>query len=240
VTSSDRAGTAAAIFDVDGTIADTKSTTSLVWLRQHQHSPVRHALWLASLAWRIPLLWATHHLSHDSDAADRQVFRQFAGLSQRRTAVDARRCCEEVLLPACFPGALAEMAEHRAAGRRLVLLSAGVDVVLAPLAEALGAELLAQRLVVSGDRFTGAYCSHAALTDDEAAMGVAARKAAALARHAADTAIDLRASFVYGDSINDLAMLEMAGTPIVVRPDRRMARIAGERGWNIRRWDRQA
>jgi HAD superfamily hydrolase (TIGR01490 family) len=238
VTASTHAGAAAAIFDVDGTIADTRSTTSLVWLRRQQHSTPRHALWLSSLAWRIPRLWLTHWISRDGDAADRQVFRQFAGLSRERVAVDARRCCEEVLLPACFPGALAEMDAHRAAGRRVVLLSAGIDVVLAPLAEALGAELLAQRLVAIGDRFTGAYRSYAQLRDDEAAMGQAGRKAAVLARYAAETGIDLRASCAYGDSVNDLAMLEIVGMPIVVRPDPRLARIAGARGWDVRRWGR--
>ena len=234
--SADRAAAPAAIFDVDGTLSNTRSTTSLVWLRRQQHSPLRHALWLASLAWRIPLLWATHHVSRDGDAGDRQVFRQFAGLSKERMAVDARRCVEEVLLPACFRGALAEMASHRAAGRRIVLLSAGVEQVLTPLAEALGAELLAQRLVVRGDRFTGAYRSYDNLRDGEASLGLAARKGAALTRYAAEAGIDLRASFGYGDSVNDLAMLELVGTPVVVRPDARMARIAGERGWTVQRW----
>lgn len=48
--------------------------------------------------------------------------------------------------------------------------------------------------------------------------------------------IDLRASVAYGDSINDVPMLEMVGTAIVVRPGRRLAQIAAERGWEIRRW----
>jgi HAD superfamily hydrolase (TIGR01490 family) len=228
------AGVSAAIFDVDGTICDTHSTTSLVWMRRHHYSPWRHRLWLAGASWRIPLLWATDLVSRD--AADRQVYRQFSGLSERRVTEDARRCCEETLLPACFAGALNEMSTHRAAGRRLVLVSAGIDLVLAPLAQALGAELLAQRLVASGDRLTGAYRSYAVLDDRESAMDQAARKATALTRHAAAAGIDLGASFAYGDSINDLAMLESVGTPIVVRPDRRLARIAQTRGWDVRRW----
>ena len=140
------------------------------------------------------------------------------------------------MLPICFPEALAEMKSHRAAGRRLVLVSGGLDVVLAPLAEALGAELLAQRLVATGDRLTGEYQSYAVLGEQESAVSQAARKAAALARYAETTGIDLRASVAYGDSVNDVAMLEMVGTPIVVRPDRRLARIANERGWDVRRW----
>ena len=190
---------------------------------------------LSSLAWRVPFLWVTDRVSRDG--ADRQVCRQFAGLSRTQVADAARRCCEEVLLPACFPDALVEMAAHRAAGRRLVLVSGGVDLVLAPLAEALGAELLAQRLAASGDRLTGAHRGYAVLGEQELAIGQAARKAAALVRYAAETGIDLGRSFGYGDSINDLAMLEIVGTAVVVRPDRRLARIAGARGWDVRRWE---
>ena len=137
-----------------------------------------------------------------------------------------------VLLPSCFPDALAEMAAHRDAGRRLVLVSGGLDVVLAPLARALGAELLAQRLVTEGDRVTGRHLSYAVLGEPLAPMNQSERKAAALRRHAEATGLDLAASFGYGDSVNDVAMLEAVGTAIAVNPDRGLTRIADERGWD--------
>ena len=128
------------------------------------------------------------------------------------------------------------MTAHRDAGRRLVLVSGGLDVVLAPLARALGAELLAQRLVADGDRVTGSHRSYAVLDDHAAPMNQSERKAAALLRHAEVTGLDLAASIGYGDSVNDAAMLEAVGTAIAVNPDRGLARIAGARGWAIRRW----
>jgi alcohol-forming fatty acyl-CoA reductase len=226
--------TAAAIFDVDGTISATRSTTSLIWLRQRQTSAWQHRRWLASLLWRAPFAWVADQV--DRDRADRMVYAQFAGLSRRRLEGDVERCCEEVLLPTCFPEALAEMAAHRDAGRRVVLVSGGLEVVLAPLAGALGAELLAQRLVAEGDRLTGRHRSYAVLGESLAPMNQSERKAAALRRHAETTGIDLAASIGYGDSVNDVAMLEAVGTPIAVNPDRGLARIAGERQWAIRRW----
>ncbi len=117
-----------------------------------------------------------------------------------------------------------------------MFVSGGVDVVLKPLAETLGAELLAQRLEAINDRLTGAHLGYATFEQPGAAVSQAARKAAALSRYAAETGIDLATSIAYGDSVNDVAMLEMVGTAIVVRPNRRLARIAGRRGWNIRRW----
>ena len=224
----------AAFFDVDGTICATRSTTSLVWLRRQQHSGARHLLWLASAAWRAPLAWATDHASRA--AADRMVYAQFAGLSLQRLEADARRCCDEVLLPACLPGALAEIEMQRAAGRRIVLVSGGLDVVLAPLAAALDAELLAQSLVVEGDRCTGVHRTYALLGEDATPPSHAEAKAAAVRRYAAQAGMDLSASAAYGDSINDLAMLETVGSPAAVCPDRRLRRVAAERGWPIRDW----
>jgi fatty acyl-CoA reductase len=234
VTAAPRARTAAAIFDVDGTISATRSTTSLIWLRQRQTSAWQHRRWLASLLWRAPLAWVADQV--DRDRADRMVYAQFAGLSHRRLEDDAERCCAEVLMPTCFPDALVEMAAHRDAGRRVVLVSGGVDVVLAPLARALGAELLAQRLVADGDRITGRHLSYAVLGEQPSPMNQSERKAAALRRHAAASGLDLTASFGYGDSVNDVAMLEAVGTAIAVNPDRGLTRIAEGRGWNVRSW----
>jgi alcohol-forming fatty acyl-CoA reductase len=234
VTTSRVAPTAAAIFDVDGTISATRSTTSLVWLRRRQSSPWQHRRWLTSLLWRGPLAWAADRI--DRDHADRMVYAQFAGLSRCRLEEDAEQCCQHLLLPACFPDALAEITAHRDAGRRVVLVSGGLDVVLAPLARALGAELLAQRLVADGDRLTGIHRSYAVLDEHPPSMDQSHRKAAALLHFAEVSGLDLPASFAYGDSVNDVAMLEAVGTPIAVNPDRGLSQIASARGWEIRRW----
>ncbi|WP_333873030.1 HAD family hydrolase [Methylobacter sp.] len=224
---------AVAIFDVDGTLCATRSSSSLIWLLARQHSAWRHRLWLASLVWRAPAVWLADKFSRD--LADRMVYGQFAGLSLQTVQGDAQRCCETLLLPSCFREALAELAAHRQAGRRIILLSGGIDVILAPLAAALGAELLAQRLVAEDDRLTGAYRRYAALNDEPfASQGDS--KLAALQRYADANGIDLSASFAYGDSINDTQMLGAVGHPIAVNPDRPLKRIALSRGWEIRHW----
>jgi fatty acyl-CoA reductase len=224
----------AAIFDVDGTLCATRSSTSLVWLRRQQHPAWRHGRWLASLAWRAPLAMLVDSVSRKW--ADRLVYAQYGGLSQRCAEDDARRCSEELLLPACFPAALAELDRHRQAGHRIVLLSGGVDLVLAPLARALGAELLAQRLVADGDRLTGAYRGYAVLDGLPDAGSQGESKAQALRRHAALTGIDLAASSAYGDSVNDAGMLAAVGHPVAVNPDRRLLRMATTHGWDVRQW----
>src|SRR5690606_24214385 len=151
---------------------------------------------------------------------------------------DAQACCEQVLLPACYPQALAELEHHRRAGRRIVLLSGGVELALAPLADALGAELLAQRLIDDDGRLTGAYRRYAVLDDlpHPPAATQAENKAAALRRYAEATGIDLASSYAYGDSINDAPMLALVGRAIAINPDRRLARLAAARGWERWSW----
>jgi putative phosphoserine phosphatase/1-acylglycerol-3-phosphate O-acyltransferase len=37
----------------------------------------------------------------------------------------------------------------------------------------------------------------------------------------------------YGNSYQDMALLSWAGTPIAVRPDRRLAAVARAQGWTV-------
>jgi len=186
------------------------------------------------LIWRAPLAFAADRVNRDH--ADRLVYAQFAGLSCRQLEADAEGCCTDLLLPSCFPEAISEMNAHRQAGRRLVLVSGGIEVVLAPLARALGADLLAQRLVTDGGRFTGAHLSYGVLDQGTPQMAQSARKAAALLRHAETVGLDLAQSYAYGDSVNDIGLLEAVGTPVAVNPDRALARIAAARQWEVRHW----
>ena len=59
-------------------------------------------------------------------------------------------------------------------------------------------------------------------------------KAAALVGLAAERGYELEASTAYSDSHTDLPFLEVVGHPVAVNPDRRLRRIAQERGWPIR------
>ena len=50
--------------------------------------------------------------------------------------------------------------------------------------------------------------------------------------------IDLAASYAYSDSITDEPMLAAVGHPVAVNPDRALARVAAERGWEVRVFER--
>jgi phosphoserine phosphatase len=59
-------------------------------------------------------------------------------------------------------------------------------------------------------------------------------KATAMRELAERTGLDLSSSSAYSDSATDLPMLEAVGRPVAVNPDRALAKIARERGWEVR------
>ena len=141
-----------------------------------------------------------------------------------------RETLEEVVDPIVFAEALDLLALHRAEGRLVVIVSASPDEIVRPLAEYLGAdEALATRAKLEADgRYSGElelYCyGHA--------------KVGAIEELAAARDIDLARSWAYSDSVTDLPMLEAVGHPVVVNPDRPLLRVAREREWEVRRFER--
>ncbi len=53
---------------------------------------------------------------------------------------------------------------------------------------------------------------------------------------ATDHGVSLPHSYAFGDSTNDLPMLEAVGRPVVVNPGRRLRGIASERDWRVEAW----
>ena len=58
----------------------------------------------------------------------------------------------------------------------------------------------------------------------------------AVAALAAIQRLDLEKCTAYSDSINDLPMLGMVGSPVAINPDRALRRHAREAGWAIREY----
>ena len=130
--------------------------------------------------------------------------------------------------PYVYQEALDLLAEHRAAGRRLVIVSSSPEEIVRPLAGHLGVDdVLATRSRVVEGRYVGElefYC---------AGPG----KAEAMRAFAEREGVDLAGSFAYSDSITDLPMLKAVGRPVAVNPDRDLRREAEACGWEIRTFD---
>lgn len=136
-----------------------------------------------------------------------------------------REALEETVEPIIYAEALDLIEEHRAAGHRVYLVSASPEEIVEPLAEHLGVDgCIATRAVVDDEgRYAGEMEFYA----------YGPFKADAMRELAQADGLDLSASYAYSDSYTDLPMLEAVGHPVVVNPDRVLAKVAKEREWDV-------
>jgi putative phosphoserine phosphatase/1-acylglycerol-3-phosphate O-acyltransferase len=128
------------------------------------------------------------------------------------------------------PYAPAVLAEHRAAGRLLVLATTSPVDLVAPFAELAGFDdVVGTRYGRLDGRYTGGI-------DGDFAW--ATGKLAAVRRWAATAGVDLTRSHAYSDSVFDLPLLRAVGHPHAVNPDRRLRAVAALSRWPIEHWDR--
>jgi HAD superfamily hydrolase (TIGR01490 family) len=139
------------------------------------------------------------------------------------------RRMEAVIDPITFVDAVRLIAEHRAAGQKVYLVSAAPVEIVAPLARHLGAdEALASVPCVDAE---GCY------TGELERYAYGATKASLVRELAERDGLNLADCYAYSDSATDVPMLEAVGHPVAVNPDRALRRIAQERQWEIRRFE---
>ena len=135
------------------------------------------------------------------------------------------------VLPRVYPRMLAVAHAHQDAGRRAYITTAASLELATILAQvlsfdgAIGSDLSEVVDGVYTGRVSGLFAYHTG-------------KAEAIRELAAREGIDLAQSYAYTDSVSDLPMLEAVGHPVAVNPDRALAAIARERGWELMRLDR--
>lgn len=219
-------GSAAAFFDVDGTLVDSDIVRYGVEIRTAAMSAPRRALWIAGFLPRIPYYMV---LDRKSRAAfQRAFYRVYRGLAADELVERSEALFHDHVEPRLFPAGLSRLADHRRRGHRVVLVSGSVEAIVRPLAERLQVrDVLAPRLETTDGRLTGE------LDRPPLAGG---RKAEAVREFARENGIDLEASYAYADSLDDLPMLEVVGRPAAVNPDGRLLQVALERGWDVYRW----
>jgi len=153
------------------------------------------------------------------------------GWNQEHVASIVRETLDEVVTPIIFEEAVELIDEHKANGRKVVIVSSSPYEVVQPLARYLGAdEAIATRAKLDADgNYTGELSFYA----------YGPHKATAIRELAARDGIDLAQSYAYSDSVTDVPLLEAVGHPVAVNPDRELARYAREHEWEIRQFRRQ-
>ena len=174
------------------------------------------------------------HLGADEEKLERMrdsVLALTKGWEQAKVRAIVEEALEDVVEPIVYDEALELINEHRAAGRRVFIVSASPEEIVAPLSRYLGADaFLATRSTIdAGGRYAGTtefYC-------------YGPNKAEAMRAVAREQHIDLAQSYAYSDSATDLPMLECVGHAVAVNPDRELGRAANDSGWEIRTFTRR-
>jgi HAD superfamily hydrolase (TIGR01490 family) len=218
----------AAFFDLDKTII-AKAALAAFWGPLYDEGLLtRRAVVRALFAQAVYLhLGASELRLERLRVALAQLARGWDATTVRATVTDA---LERIVDPIIYAEAADLIDLHREKGHVVVIVSASPEEIVQPLARHLGVEttIASKSALDSAGRYTGEIEFYA----------YGPNKAAAISDLAARAGIDLGASFAYSDSFTDAPMLELVGRPVAVNPDRLLAHLATERGWEIRRFTR--
>ncbi|MFG2463009.1 HAD family hydrolase [Streptomyces sp. NPDC048523] len=199
-----------AFFDVDETLLAEKSMLSFwkFWMRRQSFQ-------------------AAQPRTSGADRAqlNREYFRLFAGVSSVALEQAAWDWYAEYRQgdTSFLMDTLQELDGHRQAGRDVLLVSGSSPVLLAPVAQDVGADgILATEQIVD---------SQGVLTGEVRQPMIGPAKQSAVTTLLRDRGVDARGCFAYGDDSSDLPLLSLVGTPVVVGGDPVLGEQVRSAGW---------
>lgn len=220
------AGRGAAIFDLDRTLM--AGSSGFHWARAAAGAGLISKRQLAHDAWQN----LRFRLQGSTDATTDKVIARVGEMLRGRRVAEFERLAPQVLagvLPRLYPQMLKIAWEHQDAGRRVYIATAASQDT---------ADVIAHVLSFDGaigtpiEKVDGLYTGKLS-----GPMAYREGKARAVRELALEQDIDLAASYGYSDSESDLPMLRAVGHPVAVNPDAELARVAGEEGWEILRFE---
>lgn len=216
-----------ALFDLDGTLLAIDSDHAfgefmvrIGWADAEAFRRANDAFYAQYLASQL-----------DVDAYIAFATAPWRGRSDAELAAASERFTREVVDPAIHDAARALLRRHVDAGERVAIVTATNDFVTRPIAARFGVDaLIATELQRDAQgRVTGAVRGVPAYRE-----GKVTRVQQWLASQGLACG-DFERITYYGDSVNDLPLLERVSHPVATNPGPALARIAEQRGWPILR-----
>ena len=216
---------AAAFFDLDRTVIKRSSVLALAGSFRKRGLITRLDL-VKSAFWQVLFVLRGASAERVRSAAE-DGMKMLDGFSVEEMQHVVGDAMETVLRPLVYEEPLRLLERHRSRGEPVYIVSATLQEIVQHIADDLG--------------FDGAIGSTCEIVDGvytgrtlRAAHGEG--KAAALRELATAEGFDLEQSTAYSDSYSDVPFLEAVGHPVAANPDRKLRRIAAERGWPVVRF----
>jgi HAD superfamily hydrolase (TIGR01490 family) len=218
-----------AIYDMDRTITRTGTYTPFLL-----HAALRLAPWRLLLTPVVPLAM----LAYAARLIDRKRLKEInqrlllgSRVTRARLAPVAASFADRVMRGNVHPGALRQIAEDRAAGRRLVLATASYRLYVAAIADRLGFDD-----VIATGTLHGLDDRILPKVDGENCYGPAKLRmigAWLVAQGLARDAVTVR---FYSDHVSDGCVLEWADAPFAVNASAKLRTMAKAKGWPLLDW----
>jgi len=216
---------AAAFFDLDRTLLRRSSALALAPAFRARKLISRRQVAKAA-AWQLLFVLrgvgadAVKHAAEDGLV----VLRGFSPVEMQALVVESM---EELLKPLVYAESLDLVDLHRGRGEPVYIVSATLQEIVQVIADDLGFDgALGTVCEVEDGKYTG--------------KSIRPLHAENKARCIQELDYDLTASTAYSDSHTDLPFLEAVGHPVAVNPDRRLRRVASQRGWPVLQFGRRA
>ena len=207
-------------FDVDHTLTRRSSGGRFLALAMRRRVLPRRLV--AVLPWYS----LTYRLGLFRLRAYEKGFPYLRGIERTTLEQIARDSFEQSLKGDLFPDAVEMLNALRAGGRRVMLATSSLDIIVEPLAQYLHVDgVLATALEFEDGACTGRFLGMPMFRRE---------KSARVLSYIAGQGVAARDCSFFSDSIYDQPLLESVGTPVAVNPDFRLRRIARWRGWTIK------
>lgn len=161
----------------------------------------------------------------DIDAYLRFALSSLAGRPREQLDSWHRDFMANKIEPVMLPKAAQLIADHRARGHQLIIITATNHFITRPIADALGVQ---QLLACEAEIVDGLYTG-----EPSGIPSYQAGKVTRLRNWLDDRAATLDGAWFYSDSHNDLPLLELVDNPVAVDPDKQLLKRARELGWPV-------
>jgi HAD superfamily hydrolase (TIGR01490 family) len=218
-------GRPAAFFDLDGTLLTVNS--GRLWINNElRHGRLTLLQYLEATAYLV-----AYKLNRiDMETAIRRALLTIKGDYEHALRAKTRRWYFEEVAARAAPGGFSAIAEHRAMGHALILLTSSSAYESEAAIEHFGLDdFLCTRYEVRDGVFTGEPLSPLCFGEGKVYWAE---------KLAQEQDIDLSQSYFYSDSASDIPMLARVGHPRVIAPDMFLRREARRRAWPIVDWSK--